>query len=70
VEHVGLRPEDVPILLTYPVPTLAAINSGKVKRTVDIGVCVSEIKKMMEWKMFVMPGVSLGRIGGADEVCV
>ncbi len=70
MEHVGLRPEGVPILLTCPVPTLAAINSGKIERTVGIGVCVSEIKKTTEWKKFVMPGISLGRIGGVDEVCI
>ena len=70
VEHVGLRPEDVQILLTYPVPTLAAINSGKVERTMDIGICVSEIKKTMEWKKFVTQCRRLGSVGRPDKVSV
>jgi hypothetical protein len=68
VKHFGLGLKDIPVGLTYLVPTFPAINSGKVKRAMDVCICVSKIEETMEWKELVVLSISFGRIRGADEV--
>jgi hypothetical protein len=68
VKHFGLGSKDIPVGLTYPVPTFPAINSGEVKWAMDVCICMSKIEEMTEWEELVVCSISFGRVGGANEV--
>jgi hypothetical protein len=68
VKHFGLGLKDIPVQLTHSFPTFLAINSDKVKRTMDVCICVSKIEETTEWKELVVLSVSFGHVRGADEV--
>ncbi len=70
MEHLGFRPKNVPVSLTYPIPTFLAIYSGKIERTVDVPIRVSEVEEPTEWKKLVALGISLGPVGRANQVGV
>ena len=50
LEHGGMLPKDVPILLAYAVSAFAASNSSKFKRTVDVCVSVCNIEPFPKWQ--------------------
>jgi hypothetical protein len=45
VEHVGVGPKNVPVDIAYVIPTLSAIDSGEIKRAVDVLIRVSKVDK-------------------------
>jgi hypothetical protein len=63
VAHLDFRLKNFPVGLTYPIPTFPAINSGKIKRTGDIHIHVSEVEEPTEWKELVKLGIRLGCVG-------
>ncbi len=70
MEHVGVGPKNVPVGVAYAIPTLSAIDGGKIERAMDVQICVSKIEEPMEQMEFVALGVSFGRVGRANEMCV
>ncbi len=54
MEHSGMLPKDVPILLAYVVSAFATSNGGKFERTVDIGVSVCNVEPFPEWQEVMM----------------
>ena len=62
--------EDIPISLTYPIPTFPAIDGGKVKWTMDISVCMGEGEKPIERKKFVALGICGRGVRWAKKVCI
>jgi hypothetical protein len=68
VKHFGLGSKDIPVGLTYLVLTFPAINSGNVKRAMDVCICVSKIEEATEWKELVALSISFWCVGRAYEV--
>ena len=54
MEHIGMLPKDVPILLAYAVSAFAASNGCKFERTVDIGVSVCNVEPFPKWQEVMM----------------
>ncbi len=44
MEHSGVIPKDVPILLAYAVSAFAASYGSKFEKTMDIGVSVCNVE--------------------------
>ncbi len=44
LEHSGMLPKDVPILLAYAVSAFAASDGSKFEGTVDICICVCNVE--------------------------
>ncbi len=68
MKHFGLGSKDIPVGLTYLVLTFPAINSGNVKRAMDVCICVSKIEEATEWKELVALSISFWCVGRAYEV--
>ena len=70
MKHSGAGAENPPIRLINTVTTLATINNGEVKVTVDVGIRMGEINIPTEWKEFVTQRVCFGGIRRVDEMGV
>ncbi len=70
MEHVGVGQKNVPVGVAYAIPTLSAIDSGEIKRAVDVRICVSEVEELTERKEFVALGILFGRVRTANEMGV
>ena len=70
LEHGGMLPKDIPILLAYKVSAFAASDGSKFKRTMDICICVCDVKpfpkrqEVMEFCIFV------GCVGWMNKMCI
>ena len=62
VKHWSVGFQNVPSTLRDPVTTLLAVDSGKVKRPMDLGVQVSEVHIFAIREEFVLVSVGLGCI--------
>jgi hypothetical protein len=62
VKHWSVGFQNVPSTLRDPVTTLLAVDSGKVKRPMDLGVQVSEVHIFVIMEEFVSVSVGLGCI--------
>jgi hypothetical protein len=70
VKHWSVGFQNVPSMLRDPVVTLLAVDSGKVKRPMDIGVRVSEVHIFAIREEFVSVSVGLGCIRLPNVVSV
>ncbi len=70
VEHGSFGSKNVPIILTSSITTLPAIEGGKVKWAMDVGVHMSKVKKPMERKKFVALGICGRGVRWANKVCI
>jgi hypothetical protein len=70
VKHWSVGFQNVPSTLRDPVATLLAVDSGKVKRPMDIGVRVSEVHIFAIREEFVLVSLGLGCIWRPNVVSV
>jgi hypothetical protein len=70
VKHLSVGFQDVPSTLTDPVASLLAVDGGKFKRPMVIGVQVSEVHKSAIREEFVLVSIGLGCIQWPNVISV
>jgi hypothetical protein len=69
VEHVGVGPKNVPLVIAYAIPTFSAIDGEEIERATDVRIPVSKIEEQTERKEFVVLGITFGHVGRVNEMC-
>ncbi len=70
MEHSGMLPKDVPILLAYAVSAFAASNGSKFERTVDICISVCNVEPFSKRQEVMVFCIILRCVGWTSKVCV
>jgi hypothetical protein len=69
LEHSGMLPKDVPILLAYAVSAFTASNGSKFERIVDIGVSVCNVEPFQKWQEVMTVCMVVQCVGWTNKVC-
>ncbi len=68
LEHGGMLPKDVPILLAYSVSAFAASDGIKFKRTMDICICVCDVEPFPKRQEVMAFCIFVGCVGWTNKV--
>ena len=70
LEHGGMLPKDVPILLAYSVSAFAASDGSKFKGTMDICIGVCNVEPFPKRQEVMACCIFVGCVGWTNKVCV
>ena len=69
VKHRSLFREGVPVGLGDAIACFTTMDGGEIKGAMDVCIGMSEIKPTTKGHKLALRGMSLGGIGGPNEVC-